>query len=641
MCGIWISLGYVPDRSHLDIVAHRGPDGEGWQVFETPRGPLVFGHRRLAIIDTGDGGIQPMSYNNGRLWITYNGEIYNYLELREELRTLGYSFATQSDTEVILAAYAQWGRDSLRRLRGMFALGLYDRQAAKLFLARDRFGIKPLYFVKTARGLAAGSEIKQLLSLPDVSSRINPRRAYDFLVGGTLDHSDETMFRDVEQLQGGEQLEVDLSSGSIARDRWYTLPPSGSVKLSRAEAAARFLELLQDSVRLHLRADVEVGSCLSGGLDSSTLVMLMAEKLESLGSRERLNTITARFEGTAVDETQYADIVSNAARAQTHAARPRPDDIMQEASEIVWHQDEPYGSTSIHAQWHVFAQAHVNHLKVMLDGQGADEILGGYHSVYDMRYAELIHQWRLSAALILAVRRKQFFNHPLLPQLTTGAAHLSSTSPAMRAVLSPMLKLASRKQSSAIPVSEPWLRQASFGLEGSPYGTFEKALSDAGLAPPNDLASFCVGLTQVGSVPMLLHWEDRNSMAHGVEARVPFLDHPLVEFAIGLGGEHKLVDGWTKWVMRSAMKGRLPEAVRLRKDKLGFATPEAAWMRGPLRQPIVESIEITKQLFPEHFNISGLDKMVAEMLDGRRTLDFTLWRIACFGIWSKRFGAAF
>ncbi len=642
MCGIWISLGHVPDRSHLDIVAHRGPDGDGWQVFETPRGPLAFGHRRLAIIDTGDGGIQPMSYENDRLWITYNGEIYNYLELREELRALGHSFVTQSDTEVILAAYAQWGRDALHRLRGMFALGLYDRRAARLFLARDRFGIKPLYFVKTAQGLAAGSEIKQLISLPGVSSRINPRRAYDFLAGGTLDHSGETMFLDVKQLRGGEWLEVDLSNGAVTHDRWYTLPSPGSINLTREEASARFLELLQDSVRLHLRADVEVGSCLSGGLDSSALVMLMAEKLEALGSSERLNTVTARFEGTEVDETRYADIVSSAAHAQSHATRPRPDEIMQEASQIVWHQDEPYGSTSIHAQWHVFEQAHANQLKVMLDGQGADEILGGYHSVYDMRYAELISQWRLSAAIILAVRRKQFFNHPLLPQLAIGAAQLSSSSAVMRVALSPMVRFAQRRtQNSAPLVLEPWLRQRAFGLEGPPYGTFEKAISDAGLAPPIDLASFCVGLTQVGSVPALLHWEDRNSMAHGVEARVPFLDHPLVEFAIGLGGEHKLVDGWTKWVLRSAMKGRLPEAVRLRKDKLGFATPEAAWMRGILRDPIVESINITKQLFPEHFHVPAMDKMVAEMLDGLRPIDFTLWRIACFGIWAKRFGVAF
>lgn len=638
MCGIWISLGHSPDRSHLNIVAHRGPDGDGWKVFETPRGPLAFGHRRLAIIDTGNGGIQPMCYGGDRFWITYNGEIYNYLELREELRALGHSFATQSDTEVILAAYAQWGKDALRRLRGMFALGLYDRQAQKLLLARDRFGIKPLYFVKTAEGLAAGSEIKQLLSLANVSARINPRRAYDFLAGGTLDHSGETMFRDVGQLQGGEWLEFDLSNDLLARDRWYTLPQPGSLKLSRSEATARFLELLQDSVRLHLRADVEVGSCLSGGLDSSTLVMLMAEKLDALGSGERLNTVTARFEGTAVDETRYADIVSSAARAQSHAARPRPDDIMQEASQIVWHQDEPYGSTSIHAQWHVFAQARANGLKVMLDGQGADEILGGYHSVYDMRYAELIRQWRLVTAFILAARRKQFFDYPLLPQLATGVAHLSSFSGPMRIALSPLRR---RIQNSNVAPLEPWLQQSAFGLEGLPYSTFEKAVSDAGLAPPTSLASFCVGLTQVGSLPALLHWEDRNSMAHGVEARVPFLDHPLVEFAIGIGGEHKLVDGWTKWVMRSAMKGRLPEAVRKRRDKLGFATPEAAWMQGVLREPIVESIGITKQLFPEHFNVSALDQMVAAMLDGRRSLDFTLWRIACFGIWAKRFGTTF
>ena len=315
---------------------------------------------------------------------------------------------------------------------------------------------------------------------------------------------------------------------------------------------------------------------------------------------------------------------------------------MQETEKIVWHQDEPYGSTSIHAQWHVFAVARQQRLKVMLDGQGADEIFAGYHSVYDMRYAELLRQWRLMAALVLVARRRQWFGVPVMPQLATGAMQFAAAHPSVRNPLGMLARLV-RKQAahSGYTPTGPWLQMEAFGLNEPPYNVFEKAAADANLAPPHDLASFCVALTKVGSVPMLLHWEDRNSMAHGVEARVPFLDHPLVEFAIGLGGEHKLVRGWTKWILREAMKHRLPDAVRLRKDKLGFATPEAAWLRGSLREPIIAGIENTKRLFPEHFHAAATDTIVNDMLSGRRPIDFTLWRIACFGIWAQKFGAAF
>jgi len=639
MCGIWVSLGYPPNKAHLDIVAHRGPDGDGWREFDTRRGPLAFGHRRLAIIDTGAGGVQPMSYADERYWITYNGEIYNYLELREELQAKGYQFITHSDTEVILAAYAAWKTDALSRLRGMFALAIHDRNDGTTLLARDRFGIKPLYISSTAKGFAAGSEIKQLLMLPDVSRRINPRRAYDFLASGIQDHSAETTFSDVSQILPGEWLKID-ATGEITTGRWYQLPEPGSLRLSKVEASEQFLALLQDSVRIHLRADVEVGSCLSGGLDSSTLVMLMAEQLEKLGSGGNLNAVTARFEGTAVDETKYADMVSAAAKARSHAARPRPEDIMQEAADIVWHQDEPYGSTSIHAQWHVFAAARANGLKVMLDGQGADEILAGYHGAYDVRFAELLRQWKLAAAYILASRRAAWLGVPISAQMASGASRLTASAPApLRIPLTMMAGFARKSRASQIS-TEPWLRYSGFGLS-QPYSVFDRALADADLPPANDIANLCLALTQVGNVRMLLHWEDRNSMAHGVEARVPFLDHPLVEFAIAIGGEHKLVDGWTKWVLRSAMKNRLPEEVRLRKDKLGFATPEAAWLRGPLRKSILDAIDATRNRFPEQFSQSGLDAIVDDMLERRRTLDFTPWRVACFGIWAERFGASF
>jgi len=645
MCGIWFSLGLTPNRDHLDRISHRGPDGEGWREFVTPGAgaPLVLGHRRLAIIDLSDGGAQPKPYADGRYWITFNGEIYNYIELREELRQLGRTFTSESDIEVILAAYDAWGRDCLSRLRGMFAFVLYDTRAQRVLLARDRFGIKPLYYVRTPNGIAAGSEIKQLLDVPGVSTRINGRRAHDFLAAGTLDHSCETMFADVQQLGQGCWAEIDVVSRNFTEGVWYRLPEPDTLDLGGRDAAEQFLALLQDSVRLHLRADVEVGSCLSGGLDSSTLVCLISEQLAAVNGSHQLNAVTARFEGTAVDETRYADVVAAAAGARSHAARPRAEDILAEASTIVWHQDEPYGSTSIHAQHHVFAAARANGLKVMLDGQGADELLAGYHGVYDLRFGQLMREWRLAAGVAFAARRARMFGTPFLPQLAAGAGQMLASAPRLvRTPIHRALHFARARHANGTGATAPgpWLDMPAFGLNEGPYQVFERGIAEAGLPPMQDIASLCVGLTR-GNVPMLLHWEDRNSMAHGVEARVPFLDHPLVEFAIRLGGEHKLVNGWTKWVLRESMRGRLPEEVRTRTDKLGFATPEAAWFRGPLRGAMEDAALATVRRFPGQFNTANATTLVRDTLDGRRAFDYTPWRLACFGIWAERFGASF
>jgi asparagine synthase (glutamine-hydrolysing) len=595
----------------------------------------------LAIIDIGESGVQPMSFGAERFWITYNGEIYNYLELREELASKGVRFITGSDTEVILAAYSVWKHDALAKLRGMFAFALYDRHEAKLFLARDRFGIKPLYFTRNAHGFAAGSEIKQLLPLSGVTPRINPRRAYDYLAGGLSDQSADTLFADVSQLLPGTWMEIDLPSRTFRQGEWYKLPPAGTIHLSAEDASARFLDLLQESVRFHIRADVEVGSCLSGGLDSSALVTLMAKHLESQHGGHRQNTVTACFEGTHVDETCYADAVREATGVRAHAVRPRAEDIMQDVRRIVWHQDEPYGSLSIHAQYHVFAEARANNLKVMLDGQGADEILAGYHGVYDLQLAHLLKSWRMVAALRLAAQRKAMLGVPLRSQAQGAAQELSRFGNApVRATLGLGARLR-RKMRSACGIStEPWLEADAFGISGN-HDVFGRAFSDASMEPPTDIASLCVGMATAGNLRMLLHWEDRNSMAHGVEARVPFLDHPLVEFAIGLGSDHKLVDGWTKWILRDAMKDKLPDFVRLRRDKLGFATPEAVWMRGPLRNEIAAAIEDTQRRFPEQFRTGATAAMAADMFEGRRPVDFSLWRLACFGIWAECFGATF
>jgi asparagine synthase (glutamine-hydrolysing) len=632
VCGVWFSLGFAADRAHIDLVAHRGPDDNGWKVFDSAAGPVALGHRRLSIIDLSDAAQQPMSYANGRYWIVYNGEIYNYLELREELQAAGHRFQTRSDTEVLLAAYAHWGEAALDRLVGMFAFVLWDQQAQVAFAARDHFGVKPLYFFGTPVGLALASEIKQFIALPGFAASLNIARSYDFLSSGIMDHTDETLFEGVRQLRGGECVRVDLQhwrpGDAFPVRRWYQILEPGTLAIDERLASAKFGSLLADSVRLQLRSDVPVGTCLSGGLDSSSIVCLMAHELQAAGDTAKVNCISACYDVKSVDERPFMEAVVQRTQSTPHWCHPRFEDAFALAERITWHQDEPYGSTSIFAQWCVFAAAQSSGLKVMLDGQGADEQLAGYHGCFPYYFADL-------------VRRRQFATL-LYAMLQRRAWHDVSFAEQVRTLLLPLLParfarwLRRERQTVA---QQNWLDGEAFRphLGRSP---FETARESIGRPPIADLGDLCVVLTQSSNLAMLLHWEDRNSMAHGIEARVPFLDHRLVEFSIAMGGRHKIVGGDTKRVLRSAMRGILPEPVRNRRDKLGFATPEEEWFRGPLREMVLAGVEQTLARFPQLLNAAGVRAHAADMLDGRRPVDFSLWRIISLGIWGRVFQAA-
>ncbi len=631
MCGIFASIGFAPERERLDRVAHRGPDGHGWDLFESPAGPVALGQRRLAIIDTSDGGKQPMSDASGRFHLINNGEIYNYLELRAELEAQGEVFVTSSDTEVLLRAYMVWGEAALERLRGMFAFVLWDAERRTLFAARDRFGIKPLYYVATPRGLAFASEIKQLLGLEGAEPRMNLARIHDFLSAGMSDHTDETMFRGIVQLRGGECLRLEASGGGkldpVIR-RWYRIPDYGGASLGEAEAGARFKELLQESVRLHLRSDVTVGSCLSGGLDSSSIVCLVADLLGSCHGGQRLNTVSACYSEKSVDEKPYMDLVVSQAAVSPHFVFPRPENVFQLASDIVWHQDEPFGSTSIFAQWCVFEEAKRVGVKVMLDGQGADEQLAGYHPGYAYHLAGLLMQGRLAA--FTQTLRERSAQH--------GAPMLGEGLRALLPLLPDKLSTYVLRQRQLL-LGRNWLG-SDFTRHNGRGGALSTATGSLGLPPVADIATLCLAMTFTSNLPMLLHWEDRSSMAHSIEARVPFLDHPLVEFSLALGNEHKMQGATTKSVLRSAMSGVLPDAIRDRRDKLGFATPEEIWFKGPLRGEAQDGIEATLRRYPNLIDAPRTRQLAGDMLDGRRPFDFKLWRIISLGLWGERFGVA-
>lgn len=632
MCGLFGSVGFEPDRQRIDLVAHRGPDGSGWQTFASPRGPVALGHRRLAIIDVSDAGRQPMADASGRYQMVFNGEIYNYLELRAEMSARGEVFVSDSDSEVLLRAYMRWGTEALERLRGMFAVLIWDDRDKKLFAARDRYAIKPLYLYQGGRGFAFASEIKQLLGLPGQSGRMNIARVHDFLAAGLSDHTRETMFDGIVQLRGGEYALIDArgpnQASSISIQRWYPAT-AGELSLSEAEAAARFRELLSDSVRLHLRSDVPVGSCLSGGLDSSSIVCLMANLFGSEQGGERVNTVSACYAEKSVDEKPFMDLVVAHAHTNPHFIYPKPEDVFQRASDITWHQDEPFGSTSIFAQWCVFEEANRVGVKVMLDGQGADEQLAGYHGGFPFYLAELTRQWRLGQVVRTIIERHSYHGTPIAEQVKRYVVPL----------LPPQFAALLRRKHQAL-TQHDWLGGPLLEAQGNPKGGFQFAVETLGLPPVEDIRSLCLAMTYATNLSMLLHWEDRSSMAHSIEARVPFLDHPLVEFSLALGSSHKIVGGDTKRVLRRSMTGILPEAVRERRDKLGFATPEEAWFRGPLRGLITDGIETTLKLYPGIFNGVGVRALAANMLEGRRPVDFRLWRIVNLGLWGERFGVS-
>jgi asparagine synthase (glutamine-hydrolysing) len=395
-----------------------------------------------------------------------------------------------------------------------------------------------------------------------------------------------------------------------------------------AAAGHRFRDLLTQSVRLHLRADVPVGSCLSGGLDSSSIVCLMARDLEAGGTGARVHTISACYDVKAVDEQPFMEAVVERARTIPHWCFPRHEDAFAEAERITWHQDEPYGSTSIFAQWSVFAEARRAGLKVMLDGQGADEQLAGYHGCFPHYFASLIRQRRFAALLRAMVERHRWHGVSFMEQARTN----------LRPLLPPRLaqRLYRQRQTTG---GQSWLD----GEALRPHlgrSALDTARQRIGRPPIASIGDLCLVLTQSSNLTLLLHWEDRNSMAHGIEARVPFLDHRLVEFSIALGDQHKIVGGDTKRVLRRAMDGILPPKVRHRRDKLGFATPEEAWFRGPLRDLVRGGIAQTLARYPGLLNRQGVEAHADAMLEGRAAVDFSLWRIINLGIWGRVFGAS-
>lgn len=635
--------------SMTQAIRHRGPDDEGYVFFGAGTTVLggentpceaygknfpylpeykinsipfhcfaALGHRRLAILDLSAAGHQPMSTPDRRYWITYNGEVYNYLEIRLELEKLGHRFITQSDTEVILHAYAEWGAQCLHHFNGMFAFVIFDRQDRKLFAARDRFGVKPLYIWESPEGYAAfASEIKQFTVLPGWNPAMHGQCVYDYLNWGIKNHTEDSFFQGVKQLGGGKYIETALDSLLLQPKTWYNLKPK-PFQGTFEDAAERFGLLLVDAVRLRLRADVAVGSCLSGGLDSSAIVCIANKLLREQNSAEKQMTFTACSDVARFDEKDFADIVVKHTGVKAHYTYPALMNLLQISSDLIWCQDEPFGSTSMYAQWCVFELVKKNGVKVILDGQGSDEQLAGYHGFFGNHFFDLLMglQWR-NLFKEMAIAKGMHTALQPLPLL------LNKLTP--NALRQPIRKFLGKTSSHA-----DW-----FCMERLKADRRDPLRQD----PNKSVQHQSLQQLMRSSLPMLLHWEDRNSMAHSVESRTPFLDYRLVEFTLGLPGEFKISEGWTKKVMREAMKGILPEEIRLRIDKKGFVTAEEEWVKKKAPQLFLDAVKETMEL-SQGILKSKVLKEAELMIAGKIPFNFFIWRFVCFGQWIKRFSVS-
>jgi asparagine synthase (glutamine-hydrolysing) len=563
MCGICGIVRFREDaredeiRRMMDAVHHRGPDGGNFALF----GHLALGHRRLSILDLSDSAFQPMRYLE-RYTITYNGEIYNYIELRRELLALGYTFFTDSDTEVLLAAYDRWGEACVDRFNGMWGFCIYDQKKQTLFCSRDRYGVKPFYYTNREGYFAFASEIKQLLLLDDAPPKADRDALTAFLIAAQLDYSERTMFATVRQLEPGTNLLYDLNTNTFSISRWYDLMRVRERKTPFSDSVSAFRERFFDAVRLRLRSDVPVGSCLSGGLDSSAIVCVINRLLRESGEPFEQHVVSACFDEPRYDERPYMDAVLDQTGAISHRTFPDVTRVLDELDDFTWHMDEPITSTSHYAQWCVYREAKQSGLTVMLDGQGADEQLAGYTEFFELMFIEIIRNFRF---LQLEREIKLFNERRKTAFYASGPRFVAEL--VLRAFTPDAIKRLRRKHQAG-PIG-PYTAEQTKNPE---IASFRNGFD---FKHPRRFIYAQIYRT----LAVLLHYGDRNSMAFSIESRLPFLDYRLVETLFSMPLSHKIRYGLTKRVMREAMRGVMPDLITDRQSKLGFTTPEEDWMR--------------------------------------------------------------
>lgn len=573
----------------VDTMKNRGPDHQA--VWTAPG--IGLAHARLSILDLDPRSHQPFVDADTGNVIVYNGEIYNYVELRQELVAKGYTFHTTSDTEVILKAYQVWGPDCLNRFNGMWAFALYDVQRQHLFCARDRFGIKPFVYAFQNGDLTFASETKTILAACPELGAPNAPFLQHFIATGHFAGSDQTFVAGIQNLLPGHCFTVRHGEAPHVK-RYYTwqperidpLPPDG-------ELIEQFRDLLKDAIRLRFRSDVPVGVSLSGGLDSSSIVALAHELFDT-----PVETFSCLYpEDPAINEQPYVEAVTKKFATKAHHTQPKESNLLELIHKTLWEQDGPTGTPAVLSQRSVMAAAHGN-VTVLLDGQGADEVLGGYEDYYRQSLQTLM-------------RRFLAWPTPARWQAYTQAVD------------------AIRQNTRHTPLGDfNLLRRASrdVAFSAKPYG--ETVLNRVDPLEGDDLSTRLLEDLLYAKLPRLLHYEDRNSMAFSLESRLPFLDYRLVEFAFALPHRLKIQNHRTKVLLREAMADRLPSEVLNRKEKLGYATPGKRWFQDPaLRNELGHFVERP----PAALDLVDRAKLTRAWQEG--TDEMLLWRYMTTCLW--------
>lgn len=627
MCGITGGWWLNPPHDLRDRIAAsqhklklRGPDDRGSELFEVCAGQLALAHTRLSIIDLSSAGRQPMQSDTGRYHITFNGEIYNYRELRQELAVLGYAFHSDSDTEVLLKAWEAWNTDCLVRLEGMFAFVVYDAHNRTLSCARDAFGIKPLYFEQQHDRFLFASEPMALSSLRAGKTQANWQRCYDYLVHGDFDNQQHTFINGIQQLLPGHWMEISLNNPTAgAQQIWWQPDVSESTALTFDQAAEAVREQFLHNVRLHLRSDVPLGAALSGGIDSSAIVCAM----RYLDPGMPINTFSYIVPGHKQCEEGWIDRINQFTGAKAHKVSATGEDLARDLDHLIDLQGEPFTSTSAYAQYRVFQLAHENNMTVTLEGQGADELLAGYAGYPGHRMLSMLESGDVSGAARFAR------NWARWPGRSHGRAWQY-----LAAITLPdsMFGIASKAMGRSFTPS--WINAGALADAGvTMVFEREKKLDSAkGRRVMERLAS---ALTN-RHLPGYLREGDRNSMQFSLESRVPFLTLPLANLLFSLP-EHYLIsrDGETKSVFRAALRGIVPDDLLDRKDKIGFETPESTWF--------MEKSDTVRQWLQTSHDIPFLNaRALLDQFDsiarGKAPCTTQVWRWVNFLKWYEKSG---
>ena len=605
MCGISGIINFNREsvknddlRSMMKKMKHRGPNDEGTFIDDN----VGLGFVRLSILDLSSAGHQPMFSNDERYVIIYNGEVFNYIEIREELRAK-YKFKTGTDTEVILAAYQEWGEECLNKLNGMFSFVIYDSKTKEIFAARDRFGIKPFYYYQDADRFIFASELKSILPL--LNKRVaNDKVIYNFLLFNRTDNTDETFFKDIKKLRHGNFLKI--KNNKVTFKKWYNL--ADKIKDTKCFSAKEYRELFKDSLKLRLRADVPIGVSLSGGIDSSSIVASLIKDFEL----NELNTFSAIFDKKEEsDESEFVDAFKPLVKNMYYTS-PSADSFFEDFETFIDAHNEPMADTGPYIQYKVMELAS-KHVTVTLDGQGADEQLAGYHYFFGSYYIELIKQFKF--ARFLSENLNYFKKHKSADALKYFIYYL----------------MPSKLQNKISNNRFPSINKSFFDSYKKNYELNEM------LYNPKNLTDLLLKHFEF-KLEHLLKWEDLNSMHFSIESRVPFLDYRLVEATLSTPSFQKISKGETKHLLREALKDILPEKITQRKDKKGFTNPREKWYRTEkFKNYIFELINSESFINRGYFDSGIANLQYKKHLEGKIDISMEIWKWINLEIWFRKF----